>query len=243
MKKVKALEIAKQFVIGKIKGQNELLKKYGLKQNDYSVIDAINKLEANSLEALRRPLNTIEGVCSTRYFQQIFGFLPDFLRPTKRTTFKAYDKTNNLFNLAYTVLSWKVHLALIKSRLEPYLGFLHSIQFSKPSLVCDFEELYRHLIDDFIIQYSYKLDKRDFILKEETFSVNRKGKRQYLNDVKTTEFMKYLNNYFVSAIEIPRIKVGKKQELESLIGEEASLFAKYLRCESPTWIPRIAELK
>ena len=165
MKKPKALEISKQFVIGKIKGQNNLLKKYGLKQNDYSVIDAVNKLEANSLEALRRPLNTIEGVCSTRYFQQIFTFLPEFLRPTKRTTFKAYDKTNNLFNLAYTVLSWKVHLALINSKLEPYLGFLHSVQFSKPSLVCDFEELYRHMIDDFIIQYSYKLKESDFILK------------------------------------------------------------------------------
>jgi CRISP-associated protein Cas1 len=243
MKTPKALEIAKQFVIGKIKGENNLLRQYGLKQNDYTVFEEINKLEANSLEALRRPLNTIEGQSATRYFQQIFGLLPEFLRPTRRTTFKAYDRTNNLFNLAYTVLSWKVHLALIKSRLEPYLGFLHSIQFSKASLVCDFEELYRHLIDDFVIQYSYTLEERDFVLKEEAFSNNRKGKRQYLNDGKTSEFMKKLNAHFLTTVDIPRIKVGKKQEFETLINEEALLFAKYLRGELPTWIPRIAELK
>ncbi len=40
--------------------------------------------------------------------------------------------------LAYEILSWKVHRAVIKAKLEPYLGFLHSIQYGKSSLVCDF---------------------------------------------------------------------------------------------------------
>jgi len=43
-------------------------------------------------------------------------------------------------------------------------------------------------------------------------------------------------------ILVPRIKVGKKQTIETLIGEEALLFAKYLRDEKPFWNPRIAEL-
>ncbi|RLI34350.1 hypothetical protein DRO66_08965 [Candidatus Bathyarchaeota archaeon] len=38
---------------------------------------------------------------------------------------RAHDGTNNLFKLAYEMLSWKVHRALIKAKLEPYLGFLH----------------------------------------------------------------------------------------------------------------------
>jgi hypothetical protein len=32
------------------------------------------------------------------------------------------------------------------------------------SLVCDFQELYRYLIDDFLIQYSTRISKRDFII-------------------------------------------------------------------------------
>jgi hypothetical protein len=78
--------------------------------------------------------------------------------------------------------------------------------------------------------------------KEEAFSSNRKGKRQYLNGVKNGEFLKRLNLYFKSKIEIPRIKVGKKQEMETLIAEEALLFAKYLREEIDEWNPRIVSL-
>jgi len=51
--------------------------------------------------------------------------------------------------------------------------------------------------------------------------------------------MKRLNLYFESKVEIPRIRVGRRQTLETLINEEALLFAKYLRDERETWIPRI----
>jgi hypothetical protein len=36
--------------------------------------------------------------------------------------------------------------------------------------------------------------------------------------------------------------MGKKQEIETSINEEALLFAMYLRNEKQTWIPRIALL-
>jgi len=54
--------------------------------------------------------------------------------------------------------------------------------------------------------------------------------------------MKNLNAYFESKVEIPRIKHGNRQTLETLINEEALLFAKYLRNERETWNPRIASL-
>ena len=49
-----------------------------------------------------------------------------------------------------------------------------------------------------------------------------------------------LNNYFESMVEIPRIKVGSKQTIETLISEEALLLAKCLRDENGDWAPRIA---
>ena len=51
--------------------------------------------------------------------------------------------------------------------------------------------------------------------------------------------MKELNCLFESTIDIPRIKVGKKQSIETLINEEAMLLAKFLRTEQEKWIPRI----
>jgi hypothetical protein len=40
-------------------------------------------------------------------------------------------------------------------------------------------------------------------------------------------------------VEVPRIRHGSRQSLETLINEEALLLAKYLRDEGKTWIPRL----
>jgi len=119
---------------------------------------------------------------------------------------------NNIFNLAYEMLSWKVHRALINAKLEPFLGFLHSIQYGKPSLVCDFQELYRYLVEDFLILYCKKLDSKDFIVKTEDMTRNKKGKRIYLNDIQTRDLISKLNEYFELMIDVPRIRVGEKAD-------------------------------
>ena len=80
----------------------------------------------------------------------------------------------------------------------------------------------------------------DFILKDENFSNTRKGKRQYLNEELQSEFFRNVNAYFRTEVDIPRIRVGQRQEVESLINEEALLLAKFLRNEEEAWIPRLA---
>lgn len=182
---------------------------------------------------------SIETKFTKQYFEQIFSLFSESIRLEGRKTFKAYDGTNNLFNLAYEMLSWKVHRALINAKLEPFLGFLHSTQYGKPSLVCDFQELYRYLIDDFLIQYCQNLESKDFIVKTEGLTRTKKGKRIYLNDAQTRDLMKHLNEFFESYIEVPRIRVGKKQTIETLVNEETLLFAKFLRNERKSWAPRI----
>ena len=80
------------------------------------------------------------------------------------------------------------------------------------------------------------------VLKTEDCSANRRGKRQYLNERKTRDLTNELNRYFEKRVTIPRMRRGKHQEIETLINEEALLFAKYLRGEKLTWHPRIVEL-
>lgn len=234
----KGVTIAKQFVVSKLEGQNLVLKKYGLRNRGFRFKEKIANLKSESLDKIRAKLHGIEGRYTKRYFNQIFQLLPELIRPKSRKNFKAYDGINNIFNLAYEMLSWKVHRALIKAKLEPYLGFLHSVQYGKPSLVCDFMELYRYLIDDFLIDYCRKLNPKDFIVKTENLGRKKKGKREYLNNQITKELMEKLNNFFESTVEVPRIKVGKKQTIETLINEEALLFAKFLRNELKFWMPR-----
>ena len=66
-----------------------------------------------------------------------------------------------------------------------------------------------------------------------------RAKHVYLNDTKTRQLMKELSKFFESKVEVPRIQVGKKQTVETLINEEALLFSKFLRDERETWKPRI----
>ena len=54
------------------------------------------------------------------------------------------------------------------------------MQHGKPSLVCDLMELYRYLIDDFLIDYCRKIKPTDFNLKPENIGRNKQGKREYL---------------------------------------------------------------
>jgi len=127
----------------------------------------------------------------------------------------------------------------MKAKLEPYLGFLHSVQFGKPSLVCDFMELYRYLIDDFLIECCQKFHKKDFVLITDFMMHLRMGKRIHLCEFETNELAEDLNTFFDRVVNIHRIKVGNKQTIETLINEEALLFAKFLRNERQTWIPRL----
>ena|GEM_PF-268110 len=242
VKDERGLEIAKKLVLGKIQGQNQVLKKYELKQLDFAMFERIRNLKIESLEQLSKRLSTYEGHCSRIYFKQIFSLFSENVRPENRKTFKAYDAINNLFNLGYELLSWKVHKALVNAKLEPYLGFLHSEQFSKPSLTCDFMEIYRFTIDNFLIQYYKDLKAKDFVMKYDLLSKHKIGKREYLNDFDTKGLMSGLNSYFELMIEIPRMKVGKRQTFETLISEEALLFAKYLRNERRDWNPRIPQI-
>lgn len=52
-------------------------------------------------------------------------------------------------------------------------------------------ELYRYLIDDFLIEYCRNLQPKDFIVKTENLSRTKKGKRKYLNNIKTRELMRH----------------------------------------------------
>ena len=112
------------------------------------------------------------------------------------------------------------------------------MQYGTPSLVCDLHELYRYLVDYFVIGFCQGLKERDFTVKIENVSRKRKGKRKYLNDAKTKQMMKELEWFFESKVEIPLLRHSKRQRIKTLINEEALLIAKYLRKESKTWTPK-----
>jgi hypothetical protein len=51
--------------------------------------------------------------------------------------------------------------------------------------------------------------------------------------------MRKLDQYFESLVGVPRMWIGQRQTIETLINEEALLLAQFLRDERKAWIPRV----
>lgn len=224
----KGVEIAKHLVLGKIEAQNQILKKYHLEEFEPSSIlgrEKISLLYAENVDKIRNRLTSIEGKYTKHYWKQIFHLFPRFLRIKKREGYRAYDATNNLFNIAYEVLRWKIYRAILKSKMEPFLGFLHRISESHPALISDLMEIYRCLVDDFLIRYSKTLKRKHFEKCYLKGYYEKKTPRIFLNHPNTNSLIKALKKYFELKVEIPRIRRGKTQKIETLINEETSLLA------------------
>ncbi|KXA99023.1 hypothetical protein AKJ42_03850, partial [candidate division MSBL1 archaeon SCGC-AAA261C02] len=165
----------------------------------------------------------IEGKCSRTYNTQLMTQFPEFLQVKKRNKYKAEEPLNNTFNLAYEVLKAEVYRGVMKAHLDPFLGYLHSIQYSKPSLVCDLQEPFRPMIDEFLIKYSQDLDKDDF---------EKRGERMFLNQEKGYELIQSVNELLDKRVEHQRItNFGESSKIRTMIREEAIKLSQYLKGE------------
>lgn len=237
----KGLTVAKEIVLAKIRGYDEVLRKYGLRSLDYCALaESIKELNGD-LDKVRGRLMSLEGRYSRQYFSQLLGVFKESLRPEQRKTYKAYDLINNVLSLSYSVLFWRIQLAVYRSRLEPFLGFLHSIQWGMPSLILDLQDVFRYICDDFTISFSRKICAKDFALVADEYA-DKKCKREFLKPSKRREFLDSFDKYFDSTVNIPRVRRGKKQQLNTLLNEEVMLLAEFLRNEKSSWHPRIVAL-
>ncbi len=124
-------------------------------------------------------------------------------------------------NLGYEVLKRRVYIAVTAAHLDPYLGFLHSVQFGKPSMVCDLMEPWRAMIEGFIFKYHTKLDPASFILH---------GKCSFLKQKLMINFTRALDKH----IDTKRTPYNyrdnsKTTRIRTAIKEDPKKLAMYLR--------------
>lgn len=142
----KRLEIAKAFVLGKLKNQ----KNYLTYRNRYhknltneidSIKNTISKIKkAKSVEELMG----LEGSSASAYWNAISKIMEiEFRRITKG----AKDRVNSALNYGYAILYGRVQYSLIKAGLNIYVSYLHSLS-DKPTLVYDLIEEFRTFIVD-----------------------------------------------------------------------------------------------
>ncbi|MDL1987965.1 MAG: CRISPR-associated endonuclease Cas1 [Deltaproteobacteria bacterium] len=120
---------------------------------------------ADSVDSIRG----YEGRGSALFFEGFrYGFVGD-IGFTKRVRRPPTDPVNSVLSLLYTFLMNRVYSAVRIAGLDPYPGFLHTIDYGRFSLVLDLMEEFRTIIADTLTLSLFNLN----ILQKEDFLVQK----------------------------------------------------------------------
>jgi len=175
------LSVAKTIVEGKIKNAKVLIQKYA--RNHPDEVDFSTAL-ANLDSCIKELPNKtkvstvigIEGRASAIYFGAFGKMFRKELRFVTRSQRPALDPVNSLLNLGYTLITNEMFSLTSAVGFDPYIGFLHGIDYGRPSLALDLIEEFRHPIID---RLTLELVNKE-ILKSDDFEEKENG--IYLKD-------------------------------------------------------------
>ncbi len=145
--------LARRLVTGKLRSQWQLLQIQDRQDSTWRtlVCDMEHYLSRVDRVETANALRGLEGSGSARYF----GGLRTLLAPTwsfkRRNRRPPRDPINVLLSLGYTLLTRAVESAIYTVGLDPYVGFLHTDTYNRPSLALDLVEEFRVWIDALIL--------------------------------------------------------------------------------------------
>lgn len=141
--------------------------------------EKIGSLENSpDLESIRNSLMGLEGSAGRTYFQCLAAVMPEKFRFEGRSRRPAKDPFNAVLNYALGILYSRVEKACIIAGLDPFVGFLHTDNYNKKSLVFDLIEPFRIYAEQTAVYlFTGKKMNDTFFDKSETgVSLNDKGK-------------------------------------------------------------------
>ncbi len=166
--------LAAEIVRAKLSNERTMLMRYAREDQNPVLSEAIEHL-SEGLRRLERAGNLstvqgIEGYNSMIYYGAFKGLLKYDLGFRARIRRPPRDPVNSLLSFGYTLLVYGVQAAIRTVGLDPFLGFLHSTEYSKPSLALDLMEEFRPIIVDSIVLRAINtrsLTAEDFEASEE----------------------------------------------------------------------------
>lgn len=177
------LDLAREFVAGKIANQATLLRRHG---DDATTVTVLRDLQRQADKAgSLNELFGIEGDAAARYF----GGLPSMLKAGTvadfrgRTRRPATDPINAALNYVYALLVADLIRAILACGLDPHTGFLHSPERNKPALALDLCEEFRAPVADSVVLGAFnngELSGKDFSGVLGAVSLRDKGRRQLI---------------------------------------------------------------
>jgi CRISPR-associated protein Cas1 len=108
--------------------------------------------KASLVSEVADTLRGLEGTAGRLYWQTLSALTPEPYRFAGRSFRPAGDAFNAFINYGYGVLYGRVEKALMTAGLDPYVGFMHRDDYNQKSMVFDFIEPYRPLVDHVVFR-------------------------------------------------------------------------------------------
>lgn len=199
-----ALATAKTFVAGKIANSLKLIKNYLSNYPEADLDREAKALRAYQLEASRQEsmegLLGLEGSAARVHFSALAKmFRSDELRFPGRRSRPATDPINALLSFGYTLVCREIQSILDAVGFDPYIGFLHQLDYGRPSLALDLLEEFRPALVD---RLTLALINRKELVADDFYSDQESGACYLKREAMRKYFQKYegwLNREFTDA--------------------------------------------
>jgi len=166
------LRISKNIISGKLANMSTFLKRIKRSRNKKDagkkaeqILALLNKIEkSTSVDQIRG----YEGRAASIYFQGLKQGFINNLGFNKRVRRPPTDPINSVLSLLYTFLMNRVYAGVRVAGLNPYPGFMHTIDYGRYSLVLDLMEEFRSIIADTLTISLFNLkmlQENDFQIK------------------------------------------------------------------------------
>lgn len=171
---IRQLELSREVIAEKIYNQRDLLKRYEKSVDADKLNVATKKLKqtAEKLSTLQTldEIRGAEGIASKVYFATFTELLDQTRwKWTERSQHPARDPVNSLLNYGYAFLEREVRVVTALNGMDSRIGFFHSNDGRKDSLIFDLMEFFRQpVIDRLVLSlFNRKMIQPEHFLKSD----------------------------------------------------------------------------
>lgn len=201
-------------------------------QSITTAIDSLGRLsgaDGKNMEEARNTIQGLEGTAGRAYFSCLSGLMPEKYRFPKRSRRPALDPFNAVLNYCYGVLYSRVEKACIIAGLDPFVGFMHTDNYNKKSLVFDLIEPFRVFADQVAVYFfTGKTAKPEYFdLQTKACSLNNKGKPLVVDA---------LNRHLEEKLRYRNRNVKRKHLIRHETHRLANIMLEGTGLERPDWL-------
>ncbi len=150
-----ALRIARRVVSAKLRNARRLIQRHQQNHPSPRLEAVVERLQAARARALRvlsmETLRGVEGDSARHYFLAFSDMVRGDLAFHGRSRRPPRDPVNAALSFGYALLTSEVEGALYAEGLDPGIGFLHGLHYSRPSLALDIVEEFRQPVVDRLV--------------------------------------------------------------------------------------------